>query len=356
MPGFDYANARLRAMKSRLLPREELAVLADEADLEAMLNALTRTPYRKAAELALVRHDGLTALTRTLQVDMDGRLKKIERFFTGKTADLVQLVLIRYDVDNLKAVLRGLSQQLPAEEILAATLSRGTIVASDLTQLAQAANAREAIDLLATWRFPIAQPLLALRVEKPGAALWQMETALEQWYFDEVEAEEQKAGRALRDYLGLYADCTNMMTVIRLVGQEGRAIFFRRQFDAANPLPLLIGPGKLPFRLLVEAAQEETVQEAVSRLDSTTYGRTLAEALGQYRSTGRISIFERALHRLRLRQAASFFVRDPHGIGILLGYLFLSGNELANLRRVGQGIYLRRPTAEIQADLLFADR
>jgi vacuolar-type H+-ATPase subunit C/Vma6 len=356
MPGFDYANARLRAMKSRLLPRDTLASLADESDVGAMLNVLTQTPYQKAVELALVRDTGMAALIRTLQIDMNGRLKKIERFFTGETAELVQLVLLRYDVDNLKAVLRGLSQQLAAEEILAATVSWGTWNSADLTQLAQAANAREAIDLLATWRFPIAWPLLALRVDQPGAALWQMETALEQWYIQEVEAEDSKDGRVLQDYLRLSIDTANIMTMLRLVGQAGRAVFFRRQFDASDPLPLFIGPGRLPLKLLVEAAQAETVQEAVDMLASTTYGRTLEDGLHHYLSSGRLSSFEQALYRLRLRQAASFFVRDPLGIGIFLGYLLLSNNEIANLRRIGQGIYLRRPTAEIQSDLLFSDQ
>lgn len=355
MPGFDYANARLRAMKSRLLPREELAALADEPDVDGMLNALTRTPYREAVERALVQESGVVALTRALQEDMNGRLKKIERFFNGETAELVHLVLLRYDIDNLKAVLRGLSQQLAAEEILAATLTRGTLGSAELAELAQAANTREAIDLLATWRLPIAQPLITLRVERPGAALWQMENALEQWYFQQVEALKRKDGQALSDYLSLYADSANIMTVLRLVGQEGRAIFFRRQFDASDPLPLLIGPGKLSFNILVKAAQEETVEAAVGVLASTTYGRLLNDALEKYRSSELLSSFEKALHRLRLRRAAAFFVRDPHGIGILLGYLILSSNEAANLRRIGQGIYLRRPTADIQADLLFSD-
>lgn len=355
MSNFAYANARLRAMKSRLLPPENLAALADERDLPAFLNALTRTPYREAVELALVQYSGAAVLSRTLQFDMDGRLQKIRRFFTGKAADLVQLVLLRYDVDNLKAVLRGLSQRLAAEDILAATRQRGTLDSAVLTELAQAAGAREAIDLLATWRIPLAQPLLAIRVEQPGAALWQMETALEQWYFREIEAGPLKTGSVLHDFLALYADSVNLITVLRLVGPDGRSAFLRRQF-AADPRPLLIGPGRLSFDLLAETAQAETVQEAVAVLAPTTYGRTLQTALTQYRSTRRLSSFERALHRLRLRQAASFFVRDPHGIGILLGYLFLSSNEITNLLCIGHGIYLRRPAAEIRADLLFADQ
>ncbi|MFZ0545978.1 MAG: V-type ATPase subunit [Candidatus Promineifilaceae bacterium] len=355
MSDFDYANARLRAMKSRLLSVETMMALSDQSDLPTLLNALTRTPYREAVELAMIRYEGVRVLTQTLQVDMNGRIKKIQNFFTDKSAESVQLVLLRYDVDNVKAILRGLSQQLAADDILAATISQGALDSAALNELAQATNTRTAIDLLATWRVPISTPLVALRIEQPGAALWQMEMALEQWYFQEVTASQSKAGTALKEYLNLYADSANIMTVLRLVGLEGRAAFFRERFGANDPLPLLLGPGRLPFGLLIEAVRAETVQEVVAVLAPTLYGPILEPALVDYRSTGRLSSFERALHKMRLRQAVSFFVRDPHGIGVFLGYLLLNSNEVANLLRIGQGIYLRRPKAEIQADLLFAD-
>ena len=78
MPDFDYANARLRAMKSRLLSPETLSALADETDIPSLLDALVRTPYREAVEAALIRQDGVSALARSLQLDMDGRIKKIQ--------------------------------------------------------------------------------------------------------------------------------------------------------------------------------------------------------------------------------------------------------------------------------------
>lgn len=354
MPGFDYANARLRAMKSRLLPAETLFALTDEGDLSSLMNALTRTPYQESVELALVGNGGLPGYVQALQRDLSGRVEKIQRFFTDKSAELVRLVLRRYDVDNIKAVLRGLSQQLAAEDILAATIHRGSLTTAELRELAQVGNAREAIDLLATWRVPLAQPLLTIRIEQPGAALWEMEMALEHHYFQEVAAERRSTASALHEYLELYADTANMMTVLRLVGMNGRAVFLRRQFSADDPKPLLIGPGRLPFKLLVEAAQEESVPEAVDVLSQTIFYQTLEEGLQQFRSTRRLSSFEEVLYRLRLKQATSFFIRDFHGIGILIGYLVLSNNEIANLLRIGQGIYLRRPTIEIQADLVVA--
>lgn len=355
MIGFDYANARLRAMKSRLLPREKLEALTDERNITAFLNALTRTPYQEAVEMTLVQYTGLVAVSQTLQLHMNGRLEKIQRFFEGKSAELVEPLWYRYDVDNIKAVLRGLTRQLPAEEILNATISRGTLNSADLAHLAQSTSARQAVDLLATWGVPMAHPLLALRVELPGAALWQMEVALEQWFFHEIESVDSKAGQALQEYMRLFADSSNILTILRLVGLEGRDAFFRQQFDATGPMPLLIGPGHLSFNLLAEATRTETIQGVVEMLGSTIYGGPLEAALVHYHSNKRISSFEKALNQMKLQQAVSFFVRNPDGIGILLGYLVLYSNEIANLLRIGQGIDLSRPAVEIRAELQFAE-
>lgn len=358
MPGFDYANARLRAMKSRLLPADTLYSLADESDLPGLLGALSHTPYREAIEMALVKDAGLPALMAALQNDLSGRIRKIQSFFTGKSAELVQLVMLRYDLDNLKSVLRGLSRHLAVDETLAATVpvgTLGTLSAADLTELAQAGNPREAIDLLATWHAPLAKPLLALRVEKPGAALWEMETALEQYYFQEVEANSKAEANALQEYLKLYADCTNITTVVRLVNMKEQSAFLLPKFNADSPIPLFIGPGRMSFHFLMKAAQEDTFQGVISVLASSVYGQPLDLGFQLFQANGRLSSFEKALYRLRLQQALSFFVRDIQGIGILLGYLFFSQNEIINLRCIGQGIYLHRPAVEIRSDLMLVD-
>ena len=42
--GYEYANARIRAMKSRLLDRRELEELAGKLDIESGINQVEVTP------------------------------------------------------------------------------------------------------------------------------------------------------------------------------------------------------------------------------------------------------------------------------------------------------------------------
>ena len=53
MSDYDYGNARLRAMKSRLLSWRELETLINIDNLQGLIAALTKTAYRKPVEAAL---------------------------------------------------------------------------------------------------------------------------------------------------------------------------------------------------------------------------------------------------------------------------------------------------------------
>ena len=118
---------------------------------------------------------------------------------------------------------------------------------------------------------------------------------------------------------------------------------------------LFIGPGRVSFAVLAEAARQESVPGAVEVLAETPYGETLKSALDAYAASTHLSVFERALARRRLRHAAGCLARDPLGIGVLLAYVALKTNEVGNLRAIAQGLLLGEKPARIRAELMFID-
>ena len=74
MADFDYGNARIRAMKSRLLARRELEALAETGSLQGMISALAKTAYQKSVEAALTRASGLECITQAIRTDLIGTL------------------------------------------------------------------------------------------------------------------------------------------------------------------------------------------------------------------------------------------------------------------------------------------
>lgn len=339
-------------MRSRLLTRQILDELAGVESVPELINALTKTLYREAIEAALVQHTGIEVIAQARRSNLIHTVNKVRRFYSGQAAEPVAWVLRRYDVDNVKAILRGLSQQVPANEIRTGTLPIGELRSADLDTLAKVAHTGAAIDLLATWRVPLAQPLLALRAKQAGAEEFQMELALEQWYFCTAITAAKANGDSLRQSLMFQADVVNIMTALRLIGETETTDFLQRHFETEDTVPLFIGPGHVPFALVAEAARQKSIRRAVETLTRTSLGTVLASALEQYRVTFRLSDFEYALQRQQLKHAVTLLIRDPLGIGVLIGFMALKTNELANLRRIVQGVYLGEAPDRIRAELM----
>jgi V/A-type H+-transporting ATPase subunit C len=353
-------------MKSRLLPRPKLEALAEAGSVPGLITALTNTAYHQAVEAALARYPaeevGMECLAEALGADLVSTLGNARRFFreAGSTDELAALVYRRYDLHNIKTVLRGLARHVPASEILASTVPVGELRPGDLAELARAANPGVAIDLLATWRGPLARPLLELRAGQRGARgeLPAMELALDRWHLETAMQAARAAaaqGRRLHEMLMMEADSINILTSMRMVGLPETGTILREHFGVEGVEGLFAGPGHIPFGLLKAAAQRGSVMEAVNTLAGTPYGAALAEAATAYSVSGRLSAFERALAWRQLRRVAGFFAQDSLGIGVLLGYVALKTNEASNLRAIAQGLALGEKPDRIRAELVFVD-
>jgi V/A-type H+-transporting ATPase subunit C len=352
MSDFDYGNARLHGMKARLLRRERLESLAATDTVSGLLNALIKTEYQTAVERALVQFTGLPAFNETMRLNQVDTMNRIRHFFPGKAVEYLTWIRRRYDVDNIKTILRGVVHQLPADEIVNGTLPIGEITPTDLSVLARAGQATAVIDLLATWRVKLAEPILALQAERAGATLFEMEVALEQWYVRSVLFGSGGHGQSLREVIMQQADATNILTALRLVGVGGVEAFLQAHYKSETAGPLFVGPGTIPLKRLVAASQESSIEKAVAILSQSPYHEALATGLAQYSASQRLAVFEQALIQAQRQQASNLFIRDPLGIGVLLGYLFLKTAEIANLRRIAHGLQLGHSPEQIRAGFL----
>src|SRR5574341_1543217 len=186
MADYDYGNARLRVMKSRLLSTHDLEGLAEAGSLEGLIAALTKTVYEKSVEAALTRATGMQCIDEALRNDLVNSVGKIAGFYKESAGKMVSILLRTYDIHNLKVILRGLSKNVPAGDMLFLLLPIGELDTNVLRDLTQLNNPRAAIDLLASMGLSFTTPLLNVRAEIPGAETFEMELALDKWYYEQA--------------------------------------------------------------------------------------------------------------------------------------------------------------------------
>jgi ATP synthase A1 C subunit len=357
--GYGYGNARLRAMRARLLAEAGYDRLLGNANVDELITALAETPYKEDIETVLVRVGGVACVYEAVRANLTRTLRKVRVFFEGEPGYLVDLLLRRWDRHNLLAILRGQSREVSAETVLSSLVPVGQLDEVSLRELARQPGLRAAIDLMTTWHLPYAEALRQAWARAGGdPGLDRLELALNRFHYASMrEALSQGNGdRAIvLEQVQTEVDLLNMSTALRLARAPDIIPMVRRRYQAADVRPLLIEPGgHLPAGHLAELVSETgELQQLVRALGDSRYGRALEAGWSRYRAgEGGFAAMERELERWAAERGARMFTCDPLSIAIPIGYLDCKQVEVANLRLVAQAVALGMKREQVRRDLI----
>jgi vacuolar-type H+-ATPase subunit C/Vma6 len=329
--GYEYVNARLRAMRSRLLQRADLEQLLASPTVEALIGQLDQGPYHDALEQSLVTASGLDAVLRAVQIGHDSALRQVVAFGGDTTAPALAVLLAPYQRHNVVALLRGVSARTRAERILPWLVALPPFTEARLVDLARQATLRNLVDLLAQWQLPtleLAGILVAALAETPE--LPQLTAAFDQAWAEtttQLAAElPGQDGTLVRLDLERLLDLTNLLFTINL-----------RQTPLATPVPWLPG-GRLSTETLDAlrtAADSTALRDVMQAAPGGEFWRPALEQWDGEHLTSLQHLWEDALVQWR----TSLFVQaDPLGVGPLIAYLAAKGAEARNLRLVAEAV------------------
>jgi ATP synthase A1 C subunit len=346
MSDFDYGNPRLRAMKARLLTAHDLESMASSTSLEALVAALSKTPYQEKIKEALSHAHGIECIQLALRLDLLKLTTLLQTYYPGKAGNAIATLLWHYDIQNIKAILRGLTLMLPTDDILSALLPAGVISEAVLHRLAHSANVGEALNTIITLQLPFSSSILksisAGELSDPKT----LEAALENWYFtyalEQTDRVSREDAKILRQYFQFQADHENLSLVLRVVGNSVQAERLEQKLNE-----LMVHSGSLSLKFYKDILKQENLDQAVALCSKTAYYSALQTGLQKTKLTGKRSQMEDALRLYLLDWAVKLIPEHPLGIGVPLGYLTLKRNEVRNLRWISLGILAGMPAADI---------
>jgi V/A-type H+/Na+-transporting ATPase subunit C len=344
---YDYLNARIRSMRGRFFTPQALDGLAGKADLEGVIAELERSPYRAELERARLRFTGIQAVEEALRKEMAASFRRLLSLARGDEPEkYLALLLARWDIQNLKTILRGKAMHIPPTEVLECLVPAGDLDEAALAELLKQPDVKGVIDLLATWRVRFARPLmLALREFQENRDPAVLEIALDRFAFESALEElrdDSDDDGILRAMMRTEIEVINLKTAFRLI---------RDGISAEEAAPMIIDGGQSPDTSLVLAITGTGNAEAgVKMLLSTPY-RFLAEIPAAEAKRG-ISAYEKALDRHLLRKGLSHFQKDPLTIATAIGFTWAKHAEVTNLRIIARGKGMDMPEKEIRGELL----
>ncbi|MEE4194477.1 MAG: V-type ATPase subunit [Anaerolineae bacterium] len=344
MSDYLYGNTRLRASKSALLSPAELTSLTNSPSLDAFYDRLMRTTYRSDVEVALAQFSGLETLSHLLRNHQAQTIKKLRGFYEGKIKEMIERILWRYEIHNIKTILRSQTVQEDPGLVSATLIPTGLVPWSVLSTLINAQDVYQVINRVTSLGLPYAAALRGNGTE--NLTLLQMETHLEQWYFDfarRTGLTKTPGWTLFSTMLDMEADFINLLLAIRSVSTS--------QTDHNLVLDQMVPPGKISTRQLKQFMDASTLDEAFAGLPHHPFKLAFQEIEEEYERFANISDLEKQMRLLRLEIYLKWYQNDPLGIGIPLGYMALKQNEQRNLSWIGRCIHFRLPAQTIQDNL-----
>ena len=154
-----YANARVRGMRSHLLPREFYERLIEIPDVAQVVKTLMDTDYGTDLEGEVVHGFTSEVIDEALRVNMVRAYRKVLSFVDPNARKLLSTLLGRWDVFNIKTILRGAHNHVSFDEIKTSFFPAGYLGEDELEALAHLDDVRSVIDTMAMWGLVYATPL-----------------------------------------------------------------------------------------------------------------------------------------------------------------------------------------------------
>lgn len=337
---FGYINARVRGLKAKLLGDEFYGDALSGSDFRAFLSSFAQTAYAPEVDEAQARYGSdLRTVDEALARNFYSTTRTLLNVADGLPERLLKLLLLRYDLGNLKSIARAKSAGRDAEEVRAALLPAGELKPAVLDTIAQASDLPAAAQAVAVTGHPLGGAFArAVARYSSDGELYDLELSLDRAYYEALSEETGRGGFPddFKRYIQREIDATNIRTALKLRGASDADA---SADTPANAEALFIKGGKEVRRGTFDALLAGDVQA----LANTTFAEVAeADTLSRAEETIRESLD---------RQARKLYLRDPLGVGVVLYYLRLKETETARLRLLARGKFYGVPRQQLEREL-----
>ncbi len=348
---YSYANARVRAMTTRLLDNGVFKGLLDAPDYNRALAILEDTEYSEDIEQFMLEGARPTILDRAFNRNLVRTFAKIKDFFMGKPHELVNVLLSRWDPYNLKTIMRGMRALVPKQEITRNLVPIGAIDEVTLGEIIDQPDLRASLDAIVVfsreWRIPYGRAItdhLAEYLRDHDLSV--LELALDKLHYETV-GELLKGGDAntalVREVARMEVDSINIVNLIRVCGLE---------MQATRPEDYFVPGGTLEdgaeFARIMALGQPEMVYEALLRR-LPDYRAAMQRAWQKFEEKGE-GAFEDELEMHVIGRCLGMS-KDPLGIGVIIDYMWRKYLEITNLRIILRGKSIGLIESQIRKEL-----
>lgn len=317
-------------------------------NVSEIIVALEQTIYKRDIEEGVLQAPGVPGVEEGLRRNIVSDFRKVLEMVDGEARELAKILLGRWDIQNIKTILRGKHTGAPSEEVISSLIPAGELSETLLFQLEKQFDIKAVLDLLALWKVSYSKPLTQnFSLYARTRNLAKLELELDRFYYADalLRLRRQNLNVSLvREIVQREIDFINIMTLIRLI---------RERLEEEEILAFFIDGGKfLDQAQFNELAKVKEPEDIVAALRKTPYHEALNQGLIKYAETGALSVIQRHMEELIICNSVKMFRGDPLSVALIIGYISAKFNEVVNLRIIVRGKSVGMPEEKIREGLV----
>jgi len=323
---YPYVTARVRAKRSALLPEDVYGRLL-QMEIPEIARLLGEREY-KAEMLALGgRYSGVDLIETATSRNLAKVYNEIYDFCEGDLRAIVGRYLDRYDLQNVKTIVRSKTYGASAAEVEEDLVPAGSFPLEFLRELIESKTLDEAFRRLEDTIY--AQALAGLGAKASEVTDWSgWEDRVSSIYYSELLASippSTEANRLMRQFVQTEIDIVNLKTLLRV--WAAKASFKREIF--------LPGGREMTVEDLEEMMMLEKAA-LMARLSETSFYESIAGDLERVEATG-VGALLRKVEKVHLIEAARYSHLHPLSILPILDFIVRKDREVQNIRLIARG-------------------
>jgi V/A-type H+-transporting ATPase subunit C len=297
---YAYAVTRVRVMKSKLLPKESYPRLLNMG-IDEITRFIQESEYKNDVDELAMKYSGGDLAEHALNRNIALTFDKLGRISSGELNYLITAYLKRYEIWNIKTLLRGKLYNAPVEEILEFLIAAGQFTYSFLSELAAKATSQEIVE-----------------------ALRKTDKMYYSSLFEAIGKPKSKDRKLLTRFIKLEVDVKNLSNLFRLKKAGVK--------QSDEIMSLMIEGG---LELNTEKLAPLPYEEFVNELQKTHYWNSISGVADQDMDS--LINLERRLTRKYLEYTTTFSHASPISIMPVMDYIIHKNNEVTNLRIIYRG-------------------
>jgi V/A-type H+-transporting ATPase subunit C len=322
---YAYPYAKTRAMKGALLSADDFRSLLKADSYPEFLRILQTTSYAPSLAGQDFNELPVTALTLVLYQSFFRDYDKTIQAVTGESQKFFILLYQKYELINLKTILRGICSHVAPEHVAALLLptERHTLFSKE--KLLALHTVQEVVEQLRKtfFEYPLNQSLH--RFEKENE-FFPIEMALDLHYYHTLWEEILKLPKEeleiVKKLMGLVTDVLNVSWIIRFKEQY--------RFSPEEILNYTIQHGyTFTFRDRWNLARLQDAKEILAYLKNTQFSKAIT-------GDESLNTLHVVLTRYVVTQLRKYFIGYPFQIGVILGYVLLKEFEMTDLITIAE--------------------